>query len=117
MLLRCGLTGFGGFGGLSGVGRLGRARRVELLAYGLLAGVLMLFVAAASYDALLRGNSGSGAQSRYLLPLLPLYGAVLALAARGVGRRWMPVAGTAIVLVLVAHDVFSQLLLISRYYA
>ena len=27
-------------------------------------------------------------QGRYLLPLLPLFGALLALAARGAGERW-----------------------------
>ncbi len=56
------------------------------------------------------------AEPRYLLPLLVLWGAVLALAARGAGRRWGPVAGVAIVTLIMAHDVFSGLLVISRYY-
>jgi hypothetical protein len=54
---------------------------------------------------------------RYLLPLLPLYGALLALAARGAGRRLLPVAGAAIVVLALAHDVFAQLLLVGRFYA
>jgi 4-amino-4-deoxy-L-arabinose transferase-like glycosyltransferase len=94
-----------------------RARQLELLAYGLLVAILLAFVALASYDAFLSGGIGSAAQSRYLLPLLPLYGAALALATRGAGRRWMPVVGTAIVVLALAHDVFSQLLVISRFYA
>jgi 4-amino-4-deoxy-L-arabinose transferase-like glycosyltransferase len=61
--------------------------------------------------------TGSYAQPRYLLPLTALYGAGLALAARGAGRRWGPVVGATIVVVLVAHDIFSQLLEISRFYA
>lgn len=93
-----------------------RSRRVELLVYALTAGTFALFVAGASYVVHLRTHENV-AQARYLLPLLPLYGALLALAARGAGRRWTPVAGSAIVLVALAHDVFAQLLVISRYYA
>jgi 4-amino-4-deoxy-L-arabinose transferase-like glycosyltransferase len=55
-------------------------------------------------------------QLRYVLPMIALMGAVLALAARGAGRRWGPLAGTCIVLLVLAHDLFSQLLVISRYY-
>jgi 4-amino-4-deoxy-L-arabinose transferase-like glycosyltransferase len=56
------------------------------------------------------------AEPRYLFPLLVLWGAVLALAARGAGRRWGPIAGVVIVTLVLAHDIFSQLLVISRYY-
>lgn len=56
-------------------------------------------------------------QARYLLPLLPLYGAGVALAALGAGRRWArPVAAALVVLALI-HGVFAQLLVISRFYA
>jgi hypothetical protein len=55
-------------------------------------------------------------QLRYVMPLVALGAALLALAARGAGRRWGPVAGVLLVLVLLAHDLFSQLLVISRYY-
>jgi hypothetical protein len=79
-------------------------------------GGLLAVVAANSYNLSLK-HAGGGGQARYLLPLLALYAAVLALAARGAGRRWMPVVGTVIVLLALAHDVFSQLLTIARYYA
>jgi 4-amino-4-deoxy-L-arabinose transferase-like glycosyltransferase len=92
------------------------ARHGELLAYGALAVGLMTFVALASYIAFLRFGE-SVAQTRYLFPLLPLYGVLLALAARGAGRRCAPAAGTAIVVLAIAHALFSQLVVLARYYA
>ncbi|HEY2768553.1 MAG TPA: hypothetical protein VGI76_09855, partial [Solirubrobacteraceae bacterium] len=62
-------------------------------------------------------STGSYVQPRYLLPLLALYGAGLAVAARGAGRRWGPVLGAAIVVLFIAHDLFSGLLEISRFYS
>ncbi len=55
-------------------------------------------------------------QGRYLLPLLPLYAAAVALAARGGGRRWGPVVGAVLVTLALAHGLFGQLLVISRFY-
>ena len=52
----------------------------------------------------------------WIVPLLPLLGAALALSARGAGRRWGPAAGALIVVLVLAHDVFSQLQVIARYY-
>ena len=65
------------------------------------------------------GSEGVGGfvEPRYLLPLLPLLGAVLALAARGAGRRWGPPVGALIVVLFFAHDIFSQLLVVSRFYS
>jgi hypothetical protein len=93
-----------------------RRRLPELLVYAGMAGGLLAIVAADSYNLSLKHAGGAG-QARYLLPLLALYAGVLALAARGAGRRLTPVVGTTIVLLALAHDVFSQLLTISRYYA
>ena len=59
---------------------------------------------------------GEYAQVRYLLPLLPLLGAVLALAARGAGRRWGPIVGAVLIMLFLAHDLFSQLQEVARYY-
>ncbi len=45
-----------------------------------------------------------------------LLAAALALAARGAGRRWGPAVGAVIVVLFLAHDIFSQLLVLGRYY-
>jgi 4-amino-4-deoxy-L-arabinose transferase-like glycosyltransferase len=93
-----------------------RERRPELLSYGVVTFGVLMFVALASYVIYLRFTQVL-ALPRYLFPLLPLYAALLVLAARGAGRRWLPVAGSAIVVVTIAHSLFSQLLVIARYYA
>ena len=92
-----------------------RSRAGELLVYATLAAGLMALVGAASFTAFPQIDA-EYAQARYLLPLLPLLGAVLALAARGAGRRWGPSAGALIVVLFLAHDLFSQLLVVARYY-
>jgi hypothetical protein len=93
-----------------------RARAAELAVYGaMLAGELAL-VGADSYIQSSQPQGELFAEPRYLLPLIALWGAVLALAARGAGRRWLPVAGSLIVVAILAHDIFSQLQVIARYY-
>jgi 4-amino-4-deoxy-L-arabinose transferase-like glycosyltransferase len=90
-----------------------RARWVEAAVYGLMSlGTLTII----GVDEYVHKVPSEYLQLRYVLPLIALMGAVLALAARGAGRRWGPVAGVFIVLVVLAHDLFSQLLVISRYY-
>jgi 4-amino-4-deoxy-L-arabinose transferase-like glycosyltransferase len=56
-------------------------------------------------------------QARYLMPLLPLYGAAIALAALGAGRRLARPVGAALVVLALAQGVFAQLLVIGRFYA
>jgi 4-amino-4-deoxy-L-arabinose transferase-like glycosyltransferase len=56
-------------------------------------------------------------QARYLLPLLPLYGAGLALAALGAGKRFARPLGATIVVLALGHSLFAQLLVIGRFYA
>jgi hypothetical protein len=56
-------------------------------------------------------------QARYLMPLLPLYGAAIALAALGAGRRLGRPLGAALVVLALAHGLFAQLLVIGRFYA
>jgi hypothetical protein len=92
-----------------------RGRLGELAVYASIAIGLMALVGADSFHEFPRFDAAY-AQVRYLLPLLPLLGAALALAARGAGRRWGPIAGTLIVVLFLAHDVFSQLLVVARYY-
>jgi 4-amino-4-deoxy-L-arabinose transferase-like glycosyltransferase len=92
-----------------------RARATELATYAVMAVGLLVLIGSASFRAF-PATDAEYAQARYLLPLLPLLGASLALAARGAGRRWGPIAGVAIVVLFAAHDVFSQLQVIARYY-
>jgi Predicted membrane protein (DUF2142) len=92
-----------------------RARVGEIAVYALMAVGLLALVGASSYFEFPE-LTASFAEARYLLPLLPLLAVVLAMAARGAGRRWGPMVGLVIVLLFLAHNVFSQLLVVSRFY-
>lgn len=93
-----------------------RARLPELAAYVLVVLGLVVVIARAGWHARVNGDPPFE-QARYLLPLLALYGAIVALAARSAGRRWGPVLGAALVGLAFAHDVFAQLVTFGRYYA
>jgi hypothetical protein len=56
------------------------------------------------------------AQARYLFPFLAFYGAFVALAALGAGRRYGRLVGALLVLLAMAHGLLAQLLVISRFY-
>ncbi len=90
-------------------------RLSELAVYAAIGVGLLLLIGADSYMVFPSVNAEFG-QARYLLPLLPLLAIVLALAARGAGRRWGPSAGAAIVVLFLAHDLFSQLQVVARFY-
>jgi hypothetical protein len=92
-----------------------RVRVAELAVYASIGVGLLGLVGADSYHEF-PGFDAAYAQVRYVLPLVALLGALFALAARGAGRRWGPVIGTLIVIVFLAQDVFSQMLVIGRYY-
>lgn len=92
-----------------------RARTGELCTYVLMCIGVMAMVAGESY-ADFPTVDASYAQVRYLFPLLALLGAVLALAARGAGRRCGPAVGVLIVVLILAQDIFSQLLVVAHYY-
>jgi Predicted membrane protein (DUF2142) len=100
---------------LIGLRRRLRARGRELATYGALGLGLLLFVHAASYIGQL-DNPGGFEQARYLFPLLSLYGAIVALAARGAGRRYGPAVGFILVSLAVAHSTVAMLLTLTRYY-
>jgi hypothetical protein len=92
-----------------------RKRMAELIIY-LAMGIGMLgLIGSDGYTSFPR-ETATYSEARYLLPMLALYGALLALAARGGGRRWGPVIGALIVAVALTHDLLSQLLVISRFY-
>lgn len=96
-------------------GRL-RGHASEILVYAIIAIGLLAVVGAASYSAQVLSHERPFKDPRYLLQMIPLLGVALALAARGAGRRWGPAVGVLIVVLVLAHDVFSQLLLVARYY-
>jgi 4-amino-4-deoxy-L-arabinose transferase-like glycosyltransferase len=92
------------------------ARWPELLTYGLMvAGVL---VSIGFSGVRYRKDTGFiFEQTRYLLPFLPLYASLVALAALGAGRRFGRPLGAAIVVLAMGHGLFAQLLVIGRFYA
>jgi hypothetical protein len=92
-----------------------RDRAAELVVYCVIGIGLMILVGGDSYDRFPALDAEFG-QARYLLPLLPALAVVLVLAARGAGRRWGPAVGAAIIMLFLAHDVFSQLQVIARFY-
>jgi 4-amino-4-deoxy-L-arabinose transferase-like glycosyltransferase len=95
--------------------RVLRGRAGELGVYLALAAGLLVVIGGTSYLSF-PVEAASFPEPRYLLPLIPIFGGVLALAARGAGRRWGPAVGALIVVAFFAHDLFSQLLVIGRYY-
>ena len=92
-----------------------RRRLLELAVYAVMGLGVLVLVGSDSYLGF-PGQAGTYGEPRYLLPMLPLIGAGLALSARGAGRRWGPAVGTLIVVLLLAHNIFSQLQVIARFY-
>jgi hypothetical protein len=91
-----------------------RARWAELVVYIVMGVGLLILIGGASYFSPEEGATFT--QARYLLPLLALFAAGVGLAIRAAGRRWEAVLGTVVVLAMLADDIFSQLLVIARYY-
>jgi 4-amino-4-deoxy-L-arabinose transferase-like glycosyltransferase len=92
-----------------------RRRGAELITYGAMSLGVLVLVAASGFDFASIAPA-LYAEPRYLLPMLALWGAVLVLAARGAGRRWGPVVGALLIVLVIAHDIFSQLQVVARYY-
>ncbi|HEU4703835.1 MAG TPA: DUF2142 domain-containing protein [Conexibacter sp.] len=92
-----------------------RRRWREAVAYAGMTAGLLLLIGLVALRGWAPGIEGA-VQGRYLLPLLPLFGALLVLAARGAGARWGRAVGVAIVLLGVAWSLFGQLLTIAWYY-
>lgn len=93
-----------------------RERLGELTTYLAATVGLCLLIGIADYNAH-RNDQPPIEQARYLLPLLALYAAVIAAAARVGGRRWGPVVGAVLVALAASHSLFAQLLTLTRYYA
>jgi hypothetical protein len=93
-----------------------RARLGELAVYAaMMLGILAMVGIASYFNRVNTGVEGFG-DPRYLLPILPLLGAVIVLAIRGAGRRWASATAAVLIVAFLAHDVFSQLQVIARYY-
>jgi 4-amino-4-deoxy-L-arabinose transferase-like glycosyltransferase len=92
-----------------------RDRIPELVTYATMTLGVLVLVGASSYQTA-STHPGAFTEPRYLLPMLALWGAALALAARGAGRRWGPAVGALIVILVLAHDILSQLQVVARYY-
>jgi 4-amino-4-deoxy-L-arabinose transferase-like glycosyltransferase len=95
--------------------RVVRERLGELITYLSLIGGLLVLIGGVSYIARLGGAMGYE-QPRYLFPLLALYGALVAFAARGAGRRFGPAVGVFLVCLAVLHTAAAMLLTVTRYY-
>lgn len=93
-----------------------RARLPELASYAAIAVGVLVMLGVASYGSDVVEHELAYGEPRYLLPLLPLFAAAIALAIRGAGRRWVPIAGAAMIVLFLGHDLFSQLQVIARYY-
>jgi 4-amino-4-deoxy-L-arabinose transferase-like glycosyltransferase len=104
------------------LGELVRRRRALVLrlgecsVYAAVVAGLCVEIGVQSYRTAVQ-NGGTFEQPRYLLPLLCLYAAVAALAARGGGRRRGPTIGAGLVMLAIGHDLLSQAVTISRYYS
>lgn len=93
-----------------------RARLAELATYAVITIGVLLVIGIPSYHSDIVGHIYAFGEPRYLLPMLPLLGAAIALAVRG-GRRWAPQLGAVLIVLFLAHDIFSQLQEIARYYS
>jgi 4-amino-4-deoxy-L-arabinose transferase-like glycosyltransferase len=92
-----------------------RRRLWELATYVVLTLGLLALIAGTGYVARVDGAIGYE-QPRYLFPLLALYGALIAIAARGAGRRYGPAVGVLLVCIAIAHTAAAMLLTLTRYY-
>jgi hypothetical protein len=92
-----------------------RRRAAELAGYAAMAGGLLLLIGLVALRGWAPGIEGA-VQGRYLLPLLPLFGALLALAARGAGERRGRALGVGLVLLCLAWSLFGQLATVAYFY-
>jgi hypothetical protein len=92
-------------------------RRLDVVAVALLALVgYMAVLHAAAFRSLLK-SPDPVITGRYLLPLLPLYGVMLALAVAWLPRRWRPVVAGTLAGGLVVLQIAALGVLFARFYA
>ena len=103
--------------GLVRLRALMRGRWAELGVYALAVLGLLATITVAGYRARLQSPTGQiFEQARYLLPLISIYGALVAVGARSLGRRWGAALGGLVVMASLALTIFGQVLTVSRYY-
>lgn len=93
-----------------------RVRVSEFAGYAAVGVGVLVMLGVSSYNGDVIDKTSAFAEPRYLVPLIPLLGAVVVLAVRGAGRRWAPIVGAAVVMLFLGHDLVSQLQVIGRYY-
>lgn len=93
-----------------------KARLLEFGVYVAFGLWVLVMLGVSSYHGDAIGHGPAFAEPRYLLPLLALLGAVVAMAVRGAGARRMAIVGAAMVVLFLGHDIFSQLQTVARYY-
>jgi hypothetical protein len=91
------------------------ARSSELVTYAAMTVGLLILINGNGFAVRTDGSVGFE-QARYLFPLLPLYAAIVALAARGAGRRYGPAVGVLLVTLAIAHTALGILVTLTRYY-
>jgi hypothetical protein len=100
------------------VRRRGRllGRVPEAIVYCLTGLGLLFTVGVQSYTSNVLDHGEVYDEPRYLLPMLALWGLLVALAVRGAGRRWASVATILLVALFLTHDILSQLQVVARFY-
>ncbi|MGI8557945.1 MAG: glycosyltransferase family 39 protein [Solirubrobacteraceae bacterium] len=88
---------------------------VRLVLYAATALSLLALITYTGYTFRVRFG-GAFEQTRYLLPLLPLYGALFSAALIALPQRWRLPTGAAVLTILALHNVSGLLLTLGRYY-
>jgi Predicted membrane protein (DUF2142) len=91
------------------------SRAGELITYAAMTLGLLILVNGNGF-AVRSGEGGGFEQARYLLPMLAVYAAIVALAARGAGRRYGPAVGVLFVSLAIGHTALAMLVTLTRYY-
>jgi hypothetical protein len=94
-----------------------RGRGAELLTYVIAVVGLAVLIGSAGYSYWLNTGGLRFEQARYLLPLMPLYGALVALAVRGAGRRAGPGVAAVAVALMIGWSAYAQIITVVRFYA
>jgi 4-amino-4-deoxy-L-arabinose transferase-like glycosyltransferase len=94
------------------------ARLGEFAVYALILAGVCVEIGVQSYREMIQtAGIGQFAQARYMLPMLCLYAAIVALAVRFGGRRWGPAIAVVLVVAAIGHDVMAQVITVSRFYS